>query len=129
MVVRSANEDDGRWLPRLCAEIRPGEIVVFDKAYVDFGRLNALHQRGLFWVTRAKEKMPYRVLESRRVRGRILRDQIVEMTLHATRKRYPQPLRRVTALVEVEGQEREMVFLTNHLEWAGSSVADLYRRR
>jgi IS4 transposase len=31
--------------------------------------------------------------------------------------------------VEVEGEEREMVFLTNNLTWSPRSVADLYRCR
>jgi IS4 transposase len=38
-------------------------------------------------------------------------------------------MRRVVALVPVEGEEREMTFLTNHLEWSPRSVADLYRCR
>jgi len=38
-------------------------------------------------------------------------------------------LRRVVALVEVDGKEKEMTFLTNHLEWSPRSVADLYRCR
>ena len=38
-------------------------------------------------------------------------------------------MRRVVALVEVDGQEREMVFLTNNLEWSPRSVVDLYRCR
>ena len=38
-------------------------------------------------------------------------------------------MRRVLALVEVEGQEREMEFLTNNLSWSAGSVADLYRCR
>ena len=42
---------------------------------------------------------------------------------------YPQRLRRVVALVEVEGVEREMVFLTNHFAWAAGTVAELYRCR
>ena len=33
------------------------------------------------------------------------------------------------ALVEVDGGEREMVFLTNHLAWAARTVAELYRCR
>jgi IS4 transposase len=41
----------------------------------------------------------------------------------------PELMRRVVALVEVDGQEREMVFLTNNLEWSPRSVADLYRCR
>jgi len=38
-------------------------------------------------------------------------------------------LRRVTALVEIEGKEREMVFITNNFQWAASTVAELYRWR
>ena len=38
-------------------------------------------------------------------------------------------MRRVVALVEIDGQEREMTFLTNNLEWSPRSVADLYRCR
>ena len=33
------------------------------------------------------------------------------------------------ALVEVEGVEREMEFLTNNMAWSAQSVADLYRSR
>jgi len=130
VVVASAGEgDDGARTPELCAGVKAGEIVVFDKAYVVFCHLYALHARGLLWVTRAKEKMRYRVRESRPVAGRILRDEIVELTLWKTHRAYPESLRRVVALVEVDGVEKEMVFITNQLDWAASSVADLYRCR
>jgi hypothetical protein len=130
VVVASAGAgDDASRTAELCAGVKPGEIVVFDKAYVFFAQLYGLHQRGLIWVTRAKEKMRYRALESRPVAGKILRDEIVTLTLWKTHRAYPAPVRRVVALVEVEGVEREMAFLTNQLDWAGSSVADLYRCR
>jgi hypothetical protein len=130
VVVASAGEgDDGARTPELCAGVKPGEIVIFDKAYVVFCHLYALHARGIVWVTRAKEKMRYRVKESRPVQGRILRDEIVELTLWKTHRAYPKPLRRAVARVEVDGVEKEMVFITNQMEWAGSSVADLYRCR
>ncbi len=130
VVVASAGEgDDGARAPELCAGVKAGEIVVFDKAYVVFVYLYALHARGVIWVTRAKEKMRCRVIESRPVSGRIRRDEIVKMTLWKTHRDYPEPLRRVVALVEVDGVEKEMAFLTNHLDWAASSVADLYRCR
>ena len=38
-------------------------------------------------------------------------------------------LRRVVARVEVDGELREMVFLTNNFTWSARSVADLYRCR
>jgi hypothetical protein len=33
-------------------------------------------------------------------------------------------MRRVRALVEVDGKEREMEFLTNNVDWSPQSVAD-----
>jgi len=130
VVVASAGEgDDGSHTPELCAGVKAGEIVVFDKAYVVFGHLFALHQRDLVWVTRAKQGMRYRVQQSRPVSGKILRDELVELTLWKTHRAYPEILRRVVALVEVEGVEKEMAFLTNQFDWAASSVADLYRCR
>src|SRR5258708_2008194 len=38
-------------------------------------------------------------------------------------------MRRVRALVEIDGKEREMEFLTNNVSWSATSVADLYRCR
>lgn len=38
-------------------------------------------------------------------------------------------VRRVEAWVEIDGEERLMVFMTNNLAWSPRSVCDLYRRR
>ena len=46
----------------VCAGISAGEIVVFDKADVDFKHLHELLLRGVFWVTRAKDNMQYEVV-------------------------------------------------------------------
>jgi hypothetical protein len=130
VVVASAGAgDDASRTAELCAGVKAGEIIVFDKAYVFFAQLYGLHRRGLVWVTRAKEKMRCRLIESRPVAGRILRDEVVELTLWKTHCDYPEVVRRVVAWVEVDGVEREMSFLTNQLDWAASSVADLYRCR
>ena len=61
--------------------------------------------------------------------GKILRDELIVLTTPKSRASYPELLRRVVALVEVEGKEVEMVFLTNNLVWSATSVADLYRSR
>ena len=46
------------------------EIVVFDKAYVDFNHLHILHERGVFWVTRAKDNMAYEIVGQHPTRRR-----------------------------------------------------------
>ena len=130
-LIDTARENDARRARELCAGIRRGEIALFDKAYVDYAHLCDLDARGVFWVTRAKEGMAYRVVK-RRIQKReanILRDDEVVLTGFYSAKNYPRRLRRVEALVEVDGKERVMVFLTNNLAWAASSVAGLYRCR
>jgi hypothetical protein len=128
-IIDTARENDAKRARKLCAAIRAGEIVVFDKAYLDFAHLFDLWQRGVFWVTRAKENLACEVLQALPVAGRILRDEIIALRTASARADYPELLRRLTALVEVDGREVEMVFLTNNLEWSPASVADLYRCR
>jgi hypothetical protein len=38
-------------------------------------------------------------------------------------------VRRIEAIVEIEGRDRLMVFLTNNFSWSPSTVCDLYRCR
>ncbi len=128
-IIDTARENDAKRSRELCAAIRAGEVVVFDKAYLDFAHLFDLLQRGVFWVTRAKENMVFEVMASLPVAGRILRDEIIALRTAAALSDYPELLRRITARVEIDGREQEMVFLTNNLEWSPASVADLYRCR
>lgn len=129
-IVGSAAEQDNVRARELCANIHAGEIVIFDKAYVDFAHLADLSARGVFWVTRAKDNLQCRVAKKIQdgTAGNILRDDVIALTGPAA-KDYPVELRRVTALVEVDGQRREMVFLTNNFSWSAQTVADLYRCR
>jgi len=101
------------------------------KGYLDLEHMAALSSRGVFWVTRAKENLAYEVLEQRACPkgGKILKDQEIVLKYYTPRKAYSEKLRLVVALVEVDGQEREMTFLTNHFSWSAQSVADLYRCR
>ena len=129
-LVDTAGEHDNQRARELCAAVRAGEIVIFDRAYVDFAHLADLAMRDMAWVTRAKDNLQYRVWRKLQdgAQGNILRDDLIRLTGPA-RKAYPVELRRVVARVEVDGELRELVFLTNHLEWSTQSVADLYRCR
>jgi hypothetical protein len=130
-IVDTAKENDAKRAREVCADIRDGEIVVFDKAYVHFSHLADLSARGVFWVTRAKDNMKFRV--ERKIQfgphGAILRDDLIRLKNKKSRKDYPEVMRRIVARVEVDGRMMAMVFLTNNLIWSASSVADLYRSR
>jgi Transposase DDE domain/Domain of unknown function (DUF4372) len=128
-IIDTARDNDAKRAREICADIRPGEIVLFDKAYVDFAHLWDLTLRGIFWVTRAKDNMVFDVIEQRPVQGAILRDEIVCLGRADAFADYPGELRRIVARVEVDGREQEMVFLTNNREWSAQTIADLYRCR
>jgi hypothetical protein len=130
-IVDTARHNDARRAREVCAGVKAGEIVIFDKAYVDFEHLADLSMREVFWVTRAKENLNYQVV--RRLQagayGKVLRDDLIELQTPVSRHAYPVAPRRIVALVEVDGREVEMVFLTNNLEWSAASIVELYRCR
>lgn len=130
-IIDTARHHDGKRARELCAGVRAGEIVVFDKAYVDFSHLHDLLQRGIFWVTRAKDDLTYKVLKKMPPckDQRILQDEWIELKVFVSHRDYPEPMRRIVARVEVDGKEMEMVFLTNNLEWSAGTIAELYRCR
>lgn len=130
-IVDTAKHNDAKRARELCAGIKAGEIVIFDKAYVDFAHLADLCMRMVFWVTRAKDNLSFKV--ERRYQkgavGKILRDDLIRLQTPSSRQDYPELMRRIVALVEVDGREMEMVFLSNNLEWSAASIVELYRCR
>jgi hypothetical protein len=130
-IVDTAKHNDNKRARELCKDVGAGEIALFDKAYVDFDHLYDLDERGAFWVTRAKDNLTARCIKRRikGAQGRILRDDEVVLRTPASYARYPKRLRLVRAIVERDGKQVEMVFLTNNFEWAPCTIADLYKHR
>ena len=133
-IVDTAGENDNKRAREVCAGLKSGEIGVFDKAYVDFEHLLDLAARGVQWVTRAKDNFQYRAVRNLPVPagGRIIKDQIVALKgakWKSLAKFKGWTLRRVEAIVEVDGKDRVMVFITNNVAWSARSVWDLYRAR
>ena len=131
VVVGGARESELAHARRLCAGLRAGEIVLFDRGYHVLGLLRELTERGVFFVTRPREHTLFRVV--RRLRRpadpRILADELVVPCGRWSRRDYPGQLRRVTARVALDGTEQSMTFMTNNQDWSATSVAELYRCR
>lgn len=124
VVVDTAREHDNKRARELTAGLQTGEIAVLDRGYVDQDHFQDLSERGVIWVTRMKEGMRYDVLDEKEGKpgGKILSDQWIMLSEGVQ-------ARRIVALVEVDGQEREMTFLTNQLEWSTDTIVELYRCR
>ena len=130
-IIDTAKFHDASQARDVCAALEDGEIVIFDKAYVDFVHLGELTERGVDWVTRAKDNLQCKVVERLQTteNPRILKDEIIELTVYKSRQAYPRRLRRIVALVEVDGRDEVLEFLTNQLTWSAWTVAELYRCR
>lgn len=129
-IVKSANTHDSTEAVELCANLKSGEIGVFDKAYVDYRHLWTLSDRGVFWVTRAKKNMQYRVVgQHLSAKANIIRDVLVELVVNNSRDAYPDPMRLIEAEVEINSKKKVMTFITNNMDWASSSICDLYKSR
>jgi len=123
ILVKSAGSNDAKEARAVCYDIKDGEIVTFDKAYVDFKHLYELLKRGVFWVTRTKDNMKYEVVgQHMAAEGNIIRDVVIRLTGVNTSKWYPETLRLVEAFVEVDKKMKRMTFITDNFEWASSSV-------
>lgn len=130
VLVKTAKTNDLAQSYEVCAGVKAGEIVVFDKAYVGYEHLWRLEERGVFWATRAKDNTRYEVVgQHSEPKGRIIRDVYIKLTDPKTSRKYPGTLRLVEAIVEVDGEPKQMVFLTNNMQWAASSICELYRSR
>ncbi|MFA6816442.1 MAG: transposase [Lentisphaeria bacterium] len=60
--MRKAKQSDPKVAWEVCGHLKAGEIMVFDKAYVNFKHLHHLDKRQVFWVMRAKTNMQYEVM-------------------------------------------------------------------
>ena len=87
--------------------------MVVDRGYLDYTLYERWTTAGVWFVTRARTNMVYRVGERRAVppRGPVLADQVIRLTSKHGRERRPSPLRRV--VVWDAEHERPLVFLTN----------------
>ena len=108
-----------------------GSVIVADRFYNDFPLLNIWDSKGVFFVIRHKENLQYTVVKENALpphkQQHILKDEIIELKNDDSREKYPKQLRRIAVWDDVNEQVIELI--TNHLIWAASTIAALYKSR
>ena len=109
--------------------LNPGSIVAMDRGYSDYGLYGRWTERGIFFVTRLKDNARYEVLDTGALPANrnILGDELIEFTCGKAKKDCPYPLRRVAVWDPVG--EREIVLLTNLIEFGPTTIAAIYKDR
>lgn len=108
--------------------IEAGAFYIMDRGYVDFARLYNMHQRGAFFVTRAKSNFNARRVYSAPVDKStgVICDQSVALRGVKAAKDYPERLRRVRFK---DPTGKTLIFLTNNTSLPAAVIAQLYKNR
>ena len=103
-------------------------IVAVDRGYIDYEWFNQLNTQSIYFVTRIKSNMKYKVKERRKYNKSkgVTCDQLIEL---ASKKGlvYQGKLRRVGYKDPVTG--KRYYFLTNNTRLAAQTIADIYKDR
>ena len=127
VLITEAKRHDSKILHLL--RLAAGSIIVMDRAYNHYQQFAAWIAQGVFFVTRMKDNAVYKVIERRAVpqHRNIFSDEIIRLTGANAKSKCPYPLRRI--VVWDEENQREIVLLTNHLEFGATTLAEIYRAR
>ena len=112
-----------------CFRLNPGSIVAIDRGYIDYALFGRWSMAGVFFVTRLKDNAAFEVVEECEIpQNRNIRaDQFIRLTGAQAQTDYPDLLRRIVAW-DTEN-EREIVLLTNLLEFGSTTIAAIYKER
>jgi hypothetical protein len=109
--------------------LNPGSIIAMDRGYTDYALFGRWTIAGIFFVTRLKDNAAFAIEaelatpENRNIRA----DQIIRLTGAQAQTDCPGSLRRV--VVWDADNQREIVLLTNLLEFGATTVAAIYKER
>ena len=106
-----------------------GSFYIFDRGYVDFGRLYKIHLAQAWFVTRAKSNFKFRRMYSNPVDKStgIQCDQIGKLEGFYVKKDYPGKIRRIKYYDKE--LDRTFVFITNNMDLKATEIALLYKNR
>jgi hypothetical protein len=109
--------------------LKPGSIVAMDRAYNDYGLFESWCGQGVFFVTRLKENAQWVLIKALTPPrgGNIVSDGLIEWYEPAARQKCPRTLRRIVVWDPLK--EREIVLLTNHLNFGATTIAAIYKER
>jgi len=109
--------------------LNPGSIVAMDRGYNDYSLFARWTERKIFFVTRLKDNAAYEVLGEAPVPANrnIRADQLIQFTGGKAQTDCPFPLRRVVVWDAVN--EREIVLLTNLVDFGSTTIAAIYKDR
>jgi hypothetical protein len=106
-----------------------GSIVAMDRGFTDYSLFGKWCEQGVYFVCRVKRNAGFEIIEHREPprSGNILMDNLIRLTSLVGQQSCPYLLRHVVVSDPVK--DEEIVFLTNNLELAATTIARIYKER
>ena len=100
-----------------------GSVIVAYRFYNDFKLLNVWDSTGVFYVIRHKDNIKFKTIKEKELpennHSHLLKDEVIELTGAASKKKYPKQLRRVAIWDEKNEQVIELI--TSHMSWSANT--------
>jgi hypothetical protein len=102
---------------------------IFDRAYVDYVRLNRITKSQAYFVVRAKSNLKFKRMYSKKTDKStgVIYDQTGKIDGFYTSKDYPEKIRKVK-FFDAENKKM-LIFLTNNFDLSAQQIALLYKQR
>ena len=125
----------------MAAKLPKDSFITMDKAYSDHGVLEKLTQLWIWYVTRLKDNVQYKVIRAfdgfKKAKGwakaiqRVIKDEAILISLPGGRNHLCRRIEYIGIVKNRNGAEREklFVFLTNNLSLDALTIAGIYRNR
>jgi hypothetical protein len=128
-VISTARESDVKVAKETPFPLTPDSIVTFDRAYVDFNLFQTYQDKGVFFVTRAKDNLRFEFLGQQDIpRKKGLQfDHIVQIKTPKQREKYPGKLRLIGFYDH--DTNKTYTFLTNNFKLAAITITQIYKAR
>lgn len=106
-------------------------VIVADRFYNDFSLLNVWDSNDVYFVVRHKDNIQFKSIKEKELpenrHPHLLKDEIIELTGTASKKKYSKRLRRVAIWDEINEQVIEVI--TNNMTWCANTISELYKSR
>jgi len=110
-------------------QLSPGSIIAMDKAYIKFKWFFTLTQHNIYFITRAKRNMNFKVVNrQKKLKSKgIIKDNIIRLCGYKQQKDYPETMR----LIKYKDVETGKIYeyITNNFDLCARTIADCYKER
>ena len=129
LVVTDAKQHEVKVAKKQNLPLVPDSILSIDRAYIDYKWLYSLTKSKVYFVSRAKKNINYKIIGQHEVNHKkgLLFDYTIKLTGYYQKRFYPEPLRLV-GFFDPE-TKKELVFLTNNFSLSSYTITQIFKAR